>query len=70
MEGRDTFRAAGGREFHYIPTTNDSPAFMAALTVIALENLHGWASRDWDAQAAETEARDSTARARALGAKN
>ena len=68
IEGRDTFRAAGGKEYHYIPTTNDSPAFMAALTRIALENLHGWASRDWDAQAAETEARASTARARALGA--
>ena len=57
MEGRDTFLAAGGKEFHYIPTTNDSPAFMAALTRIALENLHGWASAEWDAQAAEAEAR-------------
>ncbi len=43
MEGRDTFLAAGGGEFHYIPTTNDLPAFMEALTDIAVENLHGWA---------------------------
>ena len=43
---------------------------MAALTQIALENLHGWASREWDAPAAEAEARSSAARARALGAKN
>ena len=70
MEGRDTFRRAGGKEFHYIPTTNDSPAFMAALTRIALDNLHGWASAEWDAQTAETESRDSAARARALGATN
>ena len=70
IEGRDTFRKAGGKEYHYIPTTNDLPAFMAALTLIALENLHGWASRDWDAQAAEAGARDSAARARALGANN
>jgi protoporphyrin/coproporphyrin ferrochelatase len=70
MEGRDAFLSAGGKEFHYIPTTNDSPAFMAALTLIALENLHGWASRDWDPQAAQAESRDSAARARALGAKN
>jgi ferrochelatase len=68
MEARETFRAAGGKEFHYIPTTNDLPAFMAALTVIALENLHGWASREWDAQTADAEAKASAARARALGA--
>ena len=70
MEGRDAFLGAGGKEYHYIPTTNDSPAFMAALTRIALENLHGWASAEWDAQAADAEARASAARARALGAKN
>ena len=68
LEGRATFLAAGGKEFHYIPTTNDLPAFMAALTRIALENLHGWASAEWDAPAAEAAARDSAARARALGA--
>lgn len=70
IEGRDTFLAAGGKEFHYIPTTNASPAFMAALTAIALENLHGWASREWDAAAAQLEGRASAERARALGAKN
>ena len=32
---------AGGKEFHYIPTTNDTPAWMTALTAIALE------SRTW-----------------------
>ncbi|MCW5590983.1 MAG: ferrochelatase [Burkholderiales bacterium] len=68
IEGRQSFLAAGGKEFHYIPTTNDSPAFMAALTRIALENLHGWASAEWDAQAAEAEGRESAGRARALGA--
>jgi len=70
MECRDAFRAAGGKEFNYIPTTNDSPAFMAALTRIALDNLHGWASAEWDSPAAEAEALESAARARALGAKN
>ena len=39
QEGRDTFRKAGGKEFHYIPTTNDTPAWMTALARIALENL-------------------------------
>ena len=39
IEGRDTFLSAGGKEFHYIPTTNDTPAWMTALTQIAMENL-------------------------------
>ncbi|QJR14699.1 ferrochelatase [Usitatibacter palustris] len=39
IEGRKTFRAAGGKEFHYIPTTNDTPAWMTALTAIALDSL-------------------------------
>ena len=39
QEGRDTFRKAGGKEFHYIPTTNDTPAWMTALARIALDHL-------------------------------
>jgi ferrochelatase len=70
IEGRHAFQAAGGKEFHYVPTTNDTPAFMAALTVIALENLHGWASREWDAEAAKAAGRASADRARELGATN
>ena len=42
MECRDTFLQAGGKEFHYIPTTNDTPAWMTAISIIALENLQGW----------------------------
>lgn len=40
--GRDTFRKAGGGDFHYIPTTNDTPPWMTALTIIAMENLEAW----------------------------
>jgi protoporphyrin/coproporphyrin ferrochelatase len=69
IEGKETFRKAGGREFHYIPSTNDSQPFMAALTIIALENLQGWVSREWDAQAAEVAGKASLQAARALGAK-
>ena len=43
IEGRDEFLKAGGKEFHYIPTTNDTPAWMTALAIVALENLDGWA---------------------------
>ncbi len=70
MEGRQAFLGAGGKAFHYIPTTNDSPAFMAALTRIALDNLQGWAGAEWDAAAAQAAAKESAARARALGAKD
>ena len=42
MENRDVFLKAGGKEFNYIPTTNDTQAWMAALSIIALENLQGW----------------------------
>lgn len=39
QEGRDTFRKAGGKDFHYIPTTNDTPSWMTAIARLALENL-------------------------------
>lgn len=39
IEGRRTFLEAGGKEFHYIPTTNDLPPFMTALSIIAIEEL-------------------------------
>ncbi len=39
QEGRDAFIGAGGKEFHYIPTTNDTPAWMTALSILAMENL-------------------------------
>jgi ferrochelatase len=39
IEGKARFKKAGGKDFHYIPTTNDTPAWMTALTIIAMENL-------------------------------
>ncbi|HUP98464.1 MAG TPA: ferrochelatase [Usitatibacter sp.] len=42
IEGREAFLEAGGKEFHYIPTTNDTPSWMTALSIVALENLEGW----------------------------
>ncbi|MGE5617234.1 MAG: ferrochelatase [Bacillota bacterium] len=45
IEGRATFLKAGGREFHYIPSTNDTPAWMTALTIIAMENLQALPDR-------------------------
>ena len=45
MEGKAGFLESGGKEFHYIATTNDTPAWMTALTILAMENLEGWAPR-------------------------
>ena len=42
IEARKAFRDAGGKEFHYIPTTNDTPPWMTALSIIAIENLEPW----------------------------
>jgi len=39
IEGQHVFRKAGGKDFHYIPTTNDTPAWMTALTILAMEKL-------------------------------
>ena len=39
IENRAVFLKAGGKEFHYIPTTNDTPAWMTALSILAMENL-------------------------------
>ena len=42
IEGRDAFRKAGGKDFHYIPVTNDTPPWMTALSIIAIEQLENW----------------------------
>jgi ferrochelatase len=42
MEGRETFLAAGGKAFHYIPCLNSDDRWIAALGGIALRNLAGW----------------------------
>ncbi|MET0311290.1 MAG: ferrochelatase [Burkholderiaceae bacterium] len=42
MEGREIFLHAGGREFHYIPCLNDSPAWIEAMATITQQQLAGW----------------------------
>jgi protoporphyrin/coproporphyrin ferrochelatase len=48
MEGKEIFTHAGGGEYHYIPALNENEAWIHAMTTIALENLQGWVSDDWD----------------------
>jgi ferrochelatase len=68
MEGRDSFIAAGGKEYRYIPCLNESPAFIHALADLAAEHMQGWPVTR--AATAELAARGpaSRERARALGA--
>ncbi len=42
QEAREAFLHAGGKEFHYIPCLNDSPAWITALSHIAQQHLAGW----------------------------
>ena len=42
MEGKASFLNAGGGEFHYIPSLNERPDWIEALSGIVMENLAGW----------------------------
>lgn len=71
MEVRQEFLVAGGREFHYIPCLNESPAWIHALSNIAEEHFLGWPTMS-NAAARDAQERDlaiSRKRAQELGAK-
>ena len=68
MEGKEIFTHAGGGEYHYIPALNENEAWIHAMTEIALENLQGWVSADWQVETAKTENAATKAAALALGA--
>ncbi|HET7868443.1 MAG TPA: ferrochelatase [Burkholderiaceae bacterium] len=42
MEGRDSFIAAGGKTFEYIPALNDHPAWINALATLVQQHVQGW----------------------------
>jgi ferrochelatase len=42
MEVKHDFEAAGGKQFHYIPCLNESPAWINGLAEIAEQHLIGW----------------------------
>ncbi|MES2637545.1 MAG: ferrochelatase [Pseudomonadota bacterium] len=69
MEGKQIFTHAGGSEYHYIPALNENDTWVHAMTEIALENLHGWVSSDWDNVQAKKDNEMTKLRAQALGAK-
>ena len=42
IEAKRDFLTAGGKEFHYIPCLNESPAWISALVEIVEQHLAGW----------------------------
>jgi len=42
MENRDTFLAAGGEKYAYIPCLNDRPAHIAMLSGLVKKHIQGW----------------------------
>jgi len=68
MEVKAAFHSDGGREYHYIPALNDSPAWIGALTEIALDHLGGWLDPRWTPQQAQLEAERTQNRALSAGA--
>ncbi len=65
IEGQESFKAAGGQDFHYIPCLNDDPLWLAALAEIVQDHLQGWPTRSADGSAAAA----TRERALAAGAK-
>lgn len=68
MEGKEIFQENGGGEYHYIPALNENEDWIEAMCQIALENLQGWVSTQWDGQQALEESESRKARAKTLGA--
>ncbi len=65
MEGKATFLAAGGKEYHYIPALNENDAWIHALSDIVTRNLQGWL----EDIPSPNELEQSRTRALSLGAK-
>ncbi|GBG13413.1 ferrochelatase [Novimethylophilus kurashikiensis] len=68
MEGKATFLAAGGSEYHYIPALNEREEWIQAMVEIVKPHLQGWVEPERVPDAAELE--QSRLRALAMGAKN
>ena len=66
MEGKHIFQNNGGGEYHYIPALNENDAWIHAMTAIALENLQGWVSTEWDVSQAKNDAEMTKLRAQGL----
>jgi len=64
IEGRQTFLAAGGKEFHAIACLNDHPLWIDGLAKLAIRQLQGWPTQP----ASSADLRRQHERASAAGA--
>ncbi len=70
MEGKHIFQSNGGGDYNYIPALNENDVWIHAMTEIALENLQGWVSGEWNAEAAKKISEETKALATTLANKN
>jgi ferrochelatase len=68
MEGKATFLASGGAEYHYIPALNERDEWIRALADIAGRHLQGWLDERPEAEV-RAAGEQSRLRALAMGAK-
>lgn len=66
IEGKEIFTHAGGGEYHYIAALNENEAWIHAMTAIALNNLQGWVSPEWDSEQAKMSSEMTQLRAKSL----
>ncbi len=66
IEGKHIFQSHGGGDYEYIPALNENEAWIHAMTAIALENMQGWVSAEWDGNQATKEAEMTKLRAQSL----
>jgi ferrochelatase len=66
MEAKHDFEQAGGKQFHYIPCLNESPAWITGLAEIAEQHLIGWPTMVSAAQLEAQRQAAGLARERAL----
>jgi ferrochelatase len=66
IEGKHIFQSNGGGDYHYIPALNENEAWIHAMTSIALENLQGWVTADWNSVEAKKEAEMTQLRAQTM----
>jgi ferrochelatase len=67
MENRDTFLAAGGENYAYIPCLNDRPSHITMLSELVMKHVQGWMPTQTPSQR-EKELAQRKARALAAGA--
>lgn len=68
IEGKHIFQSNGGGEYNYIPALNENEAWIHAMTQIALENLQGWVSTEWNTELTKKDNEMTKLRAQAMGA--